>query len=481
MRRGAIFTLCMVIALGLLIHARSVRAFPHFSATDEAIIFNYADTWKATGRVAISLMPSPILTVTGNLYVYAAAVWAELFPSDAFALRYFSALGGLVLVVVVLLVGRELDDLLTGLLAAALLTANLMWLAVAHVGRQEIWLAVFVWAAVGLSLVSTRRNSAALALAGGMVAALSTDIHPLGVYACVALGAWWLAQQRPRRLLLAFVAGGLTGTAYYLLAHVLPEPAAFASAIRSELTSYGAEGWNPVEAMVARHLNYVRSNPLEAIVLLICSVWALRQRIGHGIGVFLGVLILLYTLTVADPNSYYPILWVTGMVILAALCLRRASTRWRMLLVFGFGIAFIHNAGLVERFVSSDWNARALDAMQQVAAHVPDEGRGVGESFLYLALRDNMPAQNQSLIGFTYVYFEALRSGLSYGEIIEALAPDWIITMTDETPFTPEMSAMSVEMPHMRLPLPAELLAQRYGLANTFPTELGKFEIWLRG
>jgi hypothetical protein len=169
------------------------------------------------------------------------------------------------------------------------------------------------------------------------------------------------------------------------------------------------------------------------------------------------------------------------MVILAALCLRRASTRWRTLLVFGFGIAYIHNAGLVEPFVSSNWNARALDAMQQVAAHVPDEGRGVGESFLYLALRDNMPAQNQSLIGFTYVYFEALRSGLSYSEIIEALAPDWIITMTDETQFTPEMSTMSVEVPHMRLPLPVELLAQQYVLANTIPTTLGRFEIWLRG
>ncbi|MEP7290970.1 MAG: glycosyltransferase family 39 protein, partial [Chloroflexota bacterium] len=363
MRRSAIFVLCALIAVGVYVNLRSIQAFPNWSATDEAIIHDYVDSWQRTGSIEASLVPYPAPTITGSLYIYAAALWKNLFPNDPFALRNFSALGGFALIAVVFGVAYQLKDRLTGLIAAALLATNLLWTAVAHVGRQEIWLAVVVWAAIGLSLAAQRRKSIALALLAGIVVALSTEVHPLGAAACLALGIWWIRETRKHnahRLLLAFISGGLLGTACYLWAHVLPDPAYFAQALYGELISYGAEGWTPLAAMLERHLNYLLSNPLELGLLTICSIFALRQRHTGGLGIFLAAVLLLYALTVADANLYYPIIWITGMVILSALALRRLAPTRRAPLALAFFAAFIVNTGLIERHIGAHWNARAL-------------------------------------------------------------------------------------------------------------------------
>lgn len=469
------------IAAGCAVSLRSVRAFPNFSVTDEAIIVNYVDTFERTRQIEASLVPYDAPTVTGNLYVYAAALWLRLFPNDPYALRAFSALGGLVLLAVVFMVGRALGDTTTGGIAAALLATNLLWLAAAHVGRQEIWLAVFVWSAVGLSLAAQNRKSSALALLAGLIAALSADVHPLGVYAALALAAWWVYSMRarahsraplPRRLLIAFVIGGLVGAGYYAVVHVLPDPARFVAALRDEAVSYGAEGWTPVTAMLARHLGYLLANPLELGLLVAGAVWGLRRA--RHLGVFLGALLLLYVVTVADPNPYYPIIWVTGMTILTALALRRPAPHWRAPLAVAFVAAFVVNVGLVERHVHADWNAHALDAIQQVAVYVPPDQRGMGESFHYLALRDG------DFIGFTFVDFAAAHEGVSRWMVVEALQPDWIVTMRDEAAFAPEFDTLSVAPPHMRLQIPDAALASAYALRKTLPTSVGAFEIWER-
>lgn len=479
--------LMIPIAAGVAVSLRSIQAFPNFSATDEAIIYDYVDTFTRTGQVYASLVPYDAPTVTGNLYVYGAARWVSLFPGEPYALRNLSMMGGLVLLGVVFLVGRALGGALSGGIAAALLATNLYWLAVAHVGRQEIWLAASVWAAVWLSLEARSHigtnSGTLLALSAGALVALSADVHPLGVYACVALGAWWIycciqtrarraAPLQVRRLLAAFVIGGVAGTMYYVVTHVLPDPARFFAAIGDEAVSYGAEGWTPPAALVARHLKYLTANPLELALLVGGSVWTARRGYGQGLGVFLGVLLALYGLTVADPNLYYPIVWITGMVILTAVALRHASARWQASLVVLLAAAFILNAVLVERHVQANWNGQALDALRQVAAVIPPDERGTGESVLYLVMRD------PRLIGFTFVHFQAAALGVEAQEVIDVLQPGWIITMTDETAFEPAFGYMSADMPHMRLGIPDATLAGAYDLRETVVTSVGRFEIW---
>jgi hypothetical protein len=476
--------LVLVIAVGCFVNGRSIRAFPNFSATDEAIIFDYADTWKRTGSVEPSLMPYSSLIVNGNLYICAAALWTNLFPNDPLALRNLSALGGFILLVVVYFVTRQMGDYFTATIATALLATNLLWSAVSHVGRQDVWLTVFVWTAVGLSLVAQKRNSRGLALAAGLLIALSADVHPLGVLACIALGVWWLhtlkSNRNSRQTLSAFIVGGLFGMAYYLVVHVVPNPAAFVQAIHNELYSNGAEGGTPLGAMLQRHLNYFASNPLEVGLLIFCGIKAVRQHQKRGIGILIAVLSTLYAFLVADPNPYYPIVWFTGLIILSALTVRHFKPQWRVPLVLAFFAAFVINAARIEHHVSTDWNVRALDGIQQVAAHVPEGTRGVGENFLYIALRDNPHLQPTNYIGFTYVYFRALETGVSYWEIIETFKPDWIVTMRDESEFTPQYDTLSVTMPHMRLVIPAAALQQQYGLTHLIPTTVGTFEIWQR-
>ena len=467
--------LIVVIVVGCIISLRSIRAFPNFSATDEAMIYNYVDTFERRGKIEASLIPYPAPVVTGNLYVYAAELWTNVFRGDPFALRNFSALGGFVLIMVVFATARALRDALTGWIAAALLATNLLWLAVSHVVRQEIWLAVFVWLSVWLSLQARKRASGALALLAGLIVTLSADVHPLGALACVALGVWWIAQSRlKRRLLLLFILGGLIGTASYLVIHVLPDPTYFLAGVRDELFSYGAEGSTPLGAMIARHLNYLQSNPLEVALLLGCTLWGLRQQEARWLGIFIGALMLLYALLVADPNLYYPMVWIPGLVILAAIGLQTVAWHKRAPLMVAFLAAFVFNTALIERHINADWNERALNAIQQVAAHVPNEGRGTGESFLYLALRD------PSFIGFTFVNIWARDAGISRWQIVETLKPDWIVTVRDENAFTPPFSILSVDVPNMHLEIPDAALAEQYHLSTSIETSVGSFEIWQR-
>ncbi|MEP7292231.1 MAG: hypothetical protein ABI835_10625, partial [Chloroflexota bacterium] len=136
--------------------------------------------------------------------------------------------------------------------------------------------------------------------------------------------------------------------------------------------------------------------------------------------------------------------------------------------------AFIVNTGLIERHIGAHWSARALDAIQQVASQVPLTGRGMGESFLYLALPET------NLIGFTFVNFQATDQGISRSEVVETLHPDWIVTMEDESVFVPPFNVLSVDVPHMRLEIPESALAQNYRLHTSLATSVGTFEVWER-
>lgn|GEM_PF-4429370 len=477
------FLFILVIAAGCYINLRSIRAFPNFSATDEAIIFDYTDTWKRVGSVEPSMSPYRTPIVNGNLYIYAAALWTSWFPNSPFTLRNLSALGGFVLLVAVYAVTRQLGDRLTAAIAVALMATNLLWMAVSHIGRQDVWLAVFVWTAVGLLLAAQKRNSRGLTLLAGVVAALSADVHPLGVLACIALGMWWLCAARKhlisRRMLFSFIFGGVLGTVYYFATHIALDPAAFVQAVHNELYSNGAEGGTPLGAMIQRHLNYLASNPLEIVLLLVCSVKTARQQQTRGISTFALALVLLYAFLVADPNPYYPIVWFTGLVILSAIALRSINPRWRVILILAFFASFIINASRIERHIGADWNARALSAIQQVAAQVPENGIGLGENFLYIALR-NHPEPSSRFIGFTYVYFRTLERGASYWDEIQLLHPAWLVTMRDESAFTPSFDTLSVPVPHMRLVIPTRSLERAYILSDSIPTSVGTFEIWQR-
>ncbi len=332
-----------LVVLGVGISLWSIAAFPNWSATDEATIVDYVDTYGRTGAIAVSMAPADPPTVTGNLYVYAARLWQTIFPSEPLALRIFSTVGGLALIAVVFAVTRGLADSLTAWLAAALLATNLLWLAATHVARQEAWLAVAVWGAVGLTLAARQRRSRGLALLSGLVVALSADVHPLGAYACLALGLWWLVEwRRDRSLLIPFVIGGMAGTVYYAAVHVLPDPARFAQAIHAEAVSYGAEGWTPLAAFIQRHAQYAAANPLELGLLIAGALAGLRYQ--RGLAVFVGGLIALYALTAADPNPYYPLLWITGMVILTAAALRHLRIGWRAPLLVAVWGLFVLNA-----------------------------------------------------------------------------------------------------------------------------------------
>lgn len=63
---------------------------------------------------------------------------------------------------------------------------------------------------------------------------------------------------------------------------------------------------------------------------------------------------------------------------------------------------------------------------------------------------------------------------------VETVKTDGIVTVRDESWFTPLFSILRVDMLNMHLQISAAPLAQDYHLSESVATSVGDFEIWQR-
>jgi hypothetical protein len=468
----------VLVVVGIGISLASLRTLPNFMNTDEPWTLSYADTTHRTGLIYASMFPVDQIPVRSSPRIYYLLdAWMNLIgQNDIYAARAFALLAGLLLLPVVFVVGRTLYDSFTALIAVFLLATSVMWVVVSHVARPEMWLTLAVWSGIALLAVAQRsksRYSPILAFAGGLVLALSAELHLFGAVYCLIVGIWRLALVRSWRAewgqIAALIVGGGIGALVFASYHLLPDPSAFSLGFNNE-SGISRSLASILAIVLRRYTPYFAANPVEFLLLLgaaLYAVFVLRDRTRLGLIALLSF--LFYAIFITDANMYYVMVWLPAVILLAAVTIR--SLKWSAQVVV---ILLLFSMVAVTAFRARDhvvarWNERALAALETAAAHVPPDGTVVAQPLFYLGLR------NEDFISYAYVralYPE--QEGISGLAVIR---PCYLITHDQDWIFAEAPQILSYGM-NIDLPQNDSVLQPDYHTIDTVDTELGTFRIW---
>lgn len=480
-RRALVLAIISVFSLaGIVLSFVSLKTFPNFMTTDEPWVVSFNDTLDRTGKLYASINPTePIPSLSAPRIYLVSNIWMNLWDRGIYTARSFSVIGGLALLVIVFAIARELYDTQTGLIVLLLTATNLLWVAVSHVMRSEMWFTAAIWLAFLLALVARRRQSGWLAGLSGLVIALSSEIHSAGPLFCVILGVWWLSDWKTvrseRRMLGMFIAGGLLGALFYASYHIFPDPAAYWHDIQNQMTGQGGGQLTPWGVVIERHRPYYQANKIELIGLLIGSLVAMiRLPEVRRTGLFVILIVGAYFLLQSDPNIYYSMLWFTGLIILTACVLRSLPWQWLVpmlvILVGSFGL----NALLIREHIIEDWNNQGLEVIDQVVERLPEKGTVLAHPVFYFSLRD------PGLVSYAYV--ETLEPDFDkQWPVIDRINPMYIIGAPLHIARPPQAHTLSF-FPIMNMPITSWCpgLAFRYKVVDVVYTDMGIFQIWQR-
>lgn len=465
----------VLIVAGIGVSLLSLRAFPSFMNTDEPWTLSYADTTNRTGQIYASMFPDGQIPVRSSPRIYYLLnSWMDLSGQrDIYSARAFSMLAGMLLLPVIFVAARTLYDSTTALIAVLLLATSIMWMATSHVARPEMWLTLAIWSGVALLALAQRRNSALLAFAGGLVLALSTELHLFGVMYCLIIGIWRLSLVRSwrteRMQIIMLIGGGICGALIFASYHLLPDPQAFILGFNNER---GISSDKIAELLVRRYEPYFNANPVEFIFLIGASLYAvIVAREPARMGLIALLCFVVYAVVITDSNMYYPMVWLPSLILLTAYTIR--SMKWStqvvmaVLLISIACVTFLR----VREHVVADWNDQALRALEAAGAHIPTDGTVVGQALLYLGLR------NEQFISYAYVISHYPEDdGLSGLPVIR---PCYLITHDQDWIFNDAPQILSSGV-FIDLPGPNSKFQSAYHVFDTIETELGTFRIWQR-
>lgn len=139
---------------------------------------------------------------------------------------------GLAALALVFMIGCQLWNVTTGLMAALLLSLSGVFFNAAHSARPDLLVTLFlllgIWLAASASIEKPYRRL----FFSGLVMGLSGDVHPNGFLLAPLPLVFWLLLRRPAwktlwRVVLMYGAGGFIGIVYWLARHYLPQPEDF--------------------------------------------------------------------------------------------------------------------------------------------------------------------------------------------------------------------------------------------------------------
>lgn len=476
-RREFAIAVCIIALLaGLVLNLSSVRDFPLFMNTDEPWTVNFADSIENTGYIFASMIPDGRMPALSSPRIYVLTnLWMSLWQHDVFAARTFSMLAGILLLVVIFFIANTIFDKNTAWAAVLLMALNLLWLAVSHVARPEMWFSLVVWLGLGLLFYARKHDRPPIAFFAGLLITLSAEVHLNGIFVCIAIAAWLLLDirrlRREGKLILLLCAGTLVGTIIFVSYHILQSPQQFMNEISGEgRNSSGAF----LEAAIRRHRPYFYANPIELLLLAGASAWAvIKSRAVHYLAVLLLFFLLIYEFFVRSHNMYYPMLWLPGFILLAAWAVRTMMPRVRNVFFLLCLATFIINVNLVTQFQNEAWNAQITTVLDDVAAHVMPTGSVLARPMFYFAFRD------PRFIAYSYVMREVKRTNLTDYEVVAEIAPTTIISGPQDAPYSPQVDWLSYEH-YMHVPFSEEQLSLNYQLQEIVQTGYGPFEIWIK-
>jgi 4-amino-4-deoxy-L-arabinose transferase-like glycosyltransferase len=183
-----------------------------YSPLDQGIFNHYEGYWTYFGLV-------------GN-YMNAAATL--LFGPTLFAVRVVPFLSGIVLLALVYLIARKLFSHQAGILSILAGAFSYPYITGSHIGRQDIFVAVFAFGALAIYLYQSNDTFSISSFTSGLLLGLTLDIHLPAIifppmFAALAIFDYrWKVFKVGR--IWGMLAGFLCAVLYYIVVHILPYP-----------------------------------------------------------------------------------------------------------------------------------------------------------------------------------------------------------------------------------------------------------------
>ncbi len=216
-----------------LLHLLSLMRTPA-PFVDEGWNANRAWAFLATGR-PFGTMDSGVFDRFDGYWTYFPwlGTWIHaqairFLGPELLSLRLVSLLFGLVLLGTVYHLGNRLYGQRVGLVAAGLLAVSPAFLSASHMARHDVIVAAFGFGAIALQLSDSSSSLPGKSLLSGLIAALTLDIHPIGIVYLAAIGGLYLLDHgrsvlRARRFS-AYCLGAAVGLVWFTAIHLLPYP-----------------------------------------------------------------------------------------------------------------------------------------------------------------------------------------------------------------------------------------------------------------
>lgn len=480
-RRTANTLYWIIIGAGVIVCVLTVRQFPILYPIDEAWFLSYADGLRWTGQVSAPIAPESPSQLVGVLHILAGNLLGAITAYDSFALRYVSTISGIGMLGVVYFIGRLHQNHAFGLLCAALCATNLLWLTTSHIGRGDMLMSTCLWGGLALTLYGRTHRSARWTFLGGIVTALSVHMHPLGALTCITMGLWWVldfqAARAEWRLIGAYVCGGLLVGISFFLTNIAPDVGQFLQVVSAQTTGHGARFYSSPEATYARHQAYFQGQPLEFLVLLIGLLGVvISQRRGKAGRLALLVLLIIasYAFLIADPQIYYIITWLPGLVILAGHALQYLSKRFRLIYTGLWIGAVLINLLWIGIHLNDNWNMRVLSAQQRIIPYLTSTETILGTNIFYFTYRQPNYRASAALRMLTDDQTMSLSAALA------EVNPDAVISANGplET-FLPRFVVLNYALDIWDQPEVTPLLTD-YAVSRVISTEFGEIVLWRR-
>jgi 4-amino-4-deoxy-L-arabinose transferase-like glycosyltransferase len=419
------------------------------------------------------------------------ALGLALFGPNLFAIRVVSLVAGVGLLFAIYIIARRLYGRRVGLLALVLVASSNAFMISSHLGRNDILVAAFGFAAVALYVTDSGHRFSVRSLLCGLAVGLTLDIHFNGiiygpaVLVLYLLDYGWRAVRVPR--FWGFVAGGLGGVLFFLVMHILPNPQTYFTLFA---LGNGTSRTPPVlvpEWQVWWSALVDTLTPLDMRVpLILVAVGVLIRRRSAADKKVLalgGVLLLLFLTVIRTKGLFYAILLSPAADLVLAGGLGILLQGWRrpsrlaavrIALVVGLLLA-----GLIRVFSPLANNAMVSyqAALDGIRAAVPAGRSVIGSQNYWFALTDQPYYSWEQLI-----YYRRYAPGSTLAEALRALHPDYFIFDRQVDLFIsdqPERLPVFFQQRYLPKTELTTFLAQHGRLVLTMPTEqFGNIEVY---
>lgn len=372
-----------------------------------------------------------------------------LFGPSLLALRLVSLLFGLTLLVIVYSIGGILYNRRAGLIAAMLLGLTPAFISASHLARHDILTATLGYLAISLYLSGKNHAAPTASTLSGLLAALSLDIHPIGIIFVITVAALHISDRGSLilrdRSFWGFCMGTFVGGAIFAAIHIFPNPSTF-SAIAS--LAFGSARTPPLLSLDLQL--WIRSI-LDTCSLLLESCHILVVPAAAG-SLFLffrystsnrrtitisATLILGFIAFVQYKASLYGILLAPAICLIVAALVDRlindqttssvsstagAGIAHRILVVTVGATLLITAYATITASLTRDATVDFAAALETLQQQIPPDASVIGPQTYWFGIQDRRYLSWEQL-----VYYRRYAPGSDLKDAFRALRPDYLI------------------------------------------------------